>query len=131
MSGTHNLCCGNGKQLQAQKEEILNLTQTRSKRDFSSLCRETQRRLKRLKSDFLSPKNTIESLLRVKMSLFSHFWSLLSLVAKGKEFLELAACVGANLRSVGTTPMTRKRLSEERQFPELSREFRGILRAAL
>ena len=35
--------CGNGKQLQAQKEEIINLTQKRLKRDFFPFCTETQK----------------------------------------------------------------------------------------
>ena len=46
--------CGNGKQLQAQKEEIINLTQKRLKRDFSllyflvtfgSLCKKREKSL--------------------------------------------------------------------------------------
>ena len=40
---TLHSACGNGKQVQAQKEEIIHLTQKRLKRDSSPFCKETQK----------------------------------------------------------------------------------------
>ena len=55
---SRNHGCGNGKQLQAQKEEIINLTQKRLKRDFSLFLqrdsKETQKWLFELKKSLLS-----------------------------------------------------------------------------
>ena len=63
--------CGNGKQLQAQKEENHGSdSKETKKRLFPPFCEETQ---KCLQGDFLSPKTHFWVTLGVKMSLFSHF----------------------------------------------------------
>ena len=77
-----NLPCGNGRQLQAQKEQITYLNQNRLKETFSSFA-------KRLKSDqraTFEPQEPLLSHLGVKKSLFGRFW--VSFAERGQSLLK-------------------------------------------